>query len=62
MAVLGLDEWRSVDAGSADQSVSTTTIGLPLAIAGVAAAAPFPHIRRTVLRRAAHHLRLCSVT
>lgn len=43
-----LGAWREVGDWFADQSTATLTIGLPLALAVLAATASFPGIRRVV--------------
>jgi hypothetical protein len=43
-----LDAWRALGDWFADQSAATLTVGLPIVVALVAAAAAFPGIRRVV--------------
>jgi hypothetical protein len=43
-----LDAWGDVGDWFADQSMTTLTVGLPLAVAAVAAIASFPGVRRVV--------------
>jgi len=46
--ITGLGAWRDVGDWFSEQSATTLTIGLPLAVALIAAAASFPGIRRVV--------------
>lgn len=48
LLITWLEAWRDVGGWFADQSAATLTVGLPLAVAAVAAIAAFPGVRRVV--------------